>query len=94
MLHVDDEGRLIPMEKVRGRRQSIDALAQHLFDTINEGEDTVFISHGDCIEDAKYLAGVIKKKLPVRIEINYIGPVIGSHSGPGTLALFYMGSHR
>ena len=94
VLHVDDEGRLIPMEKVRGRRQSIDALAQHLFDTINEGEDTVFISHGDCIEDAKYLAGVIKKKLPVRIEINYIGPVIGSHSGPGTLALFYMGSHR
>lgn len=94
VLHVDDEGRLIAMEKVRGRKQSLDALAKHLFDTIDEGETTVFISHGDCLSDAEYLADRIREKLDVQITINYIGPVIGAHSGPGTVALFFMGSHR
>lgn len=96
VLHVDDEGHLIPMEKVRGRRQSLDALVKHLDETIAEGENgTVFLSHGDCREDAEYVAEKIRGRHGIeRVEINFIGPVIGSHSGPGTVALFWLGSHK
>ena len=62
---------------------------------INPSEQTVFISHGDCIEDAEFLADLVKKELGVKdVFIHYIEPVIGCHSGPGTLALFFMGTHR
>jgi fatty acid-binding protein DegV len=64
---------------------------------LGEGFDnsTMFISHGDCIEDAEYLAGILKEKCGVQeVFIGYTGAVIGSHSGPGTLALFFMGKHR
>ena len=55
----------------------------------------MFISHGDCLEDAEYLAGLLRERYHVpRVEINYVGPVIGSHSGPGTLALFFLGTKR
>ena len=96
VLHVDDEGHLIPMEKVRGRRQSLDALVQHLADTVAEGEnETIFVSHGDCAEDADYVAEKLRGRFGiVHIETNFIGPVIGSHSGPGTVALFWLGSHK
>ena len=96
VLHVDDEGHLIPMEKVRGRRQSLDTLVQHLVDTIAEGEnETIFLSHGDCAEDAAYVAEKLRGQFGIQnIETNFIGPVIGSHSGPGTVALFWLGSHK
>lgn len=96
VLHVDDEGHLIPVSKVRGRKQSLDALVQKMVETaIDPKEQTVFISHGDCQEDAEYVASQIKEKLGVRkIFINFIGPVIGAHSGPGTLALFFLGKNR
>lgn len=98
VLHVDDEGRLIPMSKVRGRRQSLDALADKLEETfLGEEPQTVFISHGDAPEDAEYLAGQVKKRMGKKIAdlvIHYIGPVIGAHSGPGTVALFFMGTHK
>ena len=96
VLHVDDEGHLIPMEKVRGRRQSLDALVRHLDETITEGENaTIFLSHGDCAEDAEYVASKLRGRHGIeRVEINFIGPVIGSHSGPGTVALFWMGSKK
>lgn len=96
VLHVDDEGHLIPVSKVRGRKQSLDALVQRMVETaIDPKEQTVFISHGDCQEDAEYVASQIKEKLGVRkIFINFIGPVIGAHSGPGTLALFFLGKNR
>ena len=96
VLHVDDEGHLIPMEKVRGRRQSLDTLVQHLESTIAEGEnETIFLSHGDCAEDAAYVAKKLHGRFGIaHIETNYIGPVIGSHSGPGTVALFWLGSHK
>lgn len=94
VLHVDDEGHLIPMSKVRGRRASIAALAEKL-DELAEDTDTVFISHGDCEEDARVLEGMIREKHAVQTcVINYVGPVIGSHSGPGTLALFFLGKHK
>ena len=56
---------------------------------------TIFISHGDCIEDAESLAQNIREKFNVKdIKIGYIGPVVGSHSGPGTIALFFFGNER
>lgn len=96
VLHVDDEGHLVSVAKVRGRKASIEALAKKLGETGLPGEnDTVFICHGDCIEDAAYLEKLVKEKYGVKEVLTYYtGAVIGSHSGPGTLALFYLGEHR
>lgn len=96
VLHVDDEGHLIAVSKVRGRRQSLDALVSKMVETCENPKDQmVFISHGDAADDAKYVADKIREKLTVRdIKMNFIGPVIGSHSGPGTIAVFFLGSKR
>ena len=96
VLHVDDEGHLINVGKVRGRKASIEALAKKMGETALPGEnETVFICHGDCMDDAQYLGQLVKEKYGVKnVFIYYVGAVIGSHSGPGTLALFYMGDHR
>lgn len=96
VLHVDDEGHLINKSKVRGRKASIEALAQKMLEQGLPGKnDTVFICHGDCMEDAKYLEAILKEKHGVKeVFIGYTGAVIGSHSGPGTLALFFLGSKR
>jgi len=96
VLHVDNEGHLINVSKTRGRKASIDALAAKMGETGLPGaNDTVFICHGDCLEDAEYLAQQVKEKYGVKdVLIYYVGAVIGSHSGPGTLALFYLGEHR
>lgn len=96
VMHVDDEGHLIPMEKVRGRRASLDALVHHMeLTATNPKEQTIFISHGDSHEDAEYVARQVREKLHVKdVVINYVGPVIGAHSGPGTIALFFLGHLR
>lgn len=96
VMHMDDPGHLIPMFKVRGRKASIKAMADKYGElAINPGHDTVFISHGDCIEDAKYLEKLLAERYGAKVElITYVGPVIGSHSGPGTLALFFQGRER
>ena len=96
VLHVDDEGHLINVSKARGRKASIDALAKKMEETALPGEnDIAYICHGDCLEDAKYLAQRIKERCGVKeVHIGYTGAVIGSHTGPGVLALFYLGSHR
>lgn len=96
VMHVDDEGHLIAMGKVRGRRASLDALADHMEQTaIDPASQTVFISHGDCPEDAEYLAGEIRRRMNVKeVVIGDVGPVIGAHSGPGTMALFFLGTTR
>lgn len=96
ILHVDNEGHLIPVEKVRGRRQSLDKLIDHMERScINPKDQVVFISHGDCIDDANYVKDQINKRLhPKEIMINFIGPVIGAHSGPGTIAIFFVGKER
>ena len=96
VLHVDDEGHLIAMEKVRGRKQSLSALVDHMEkDATDPGAQTVFISHGDCLEDAQIVPDDIKKRFGTKdFYINFVGPVIGSHSGPGTVALFFIASGR
>ena len=96
VLHVDDEGKLVSVSKARGRKNAVDALFEKAKATaIAASSQTMFISHGDCIEDAEYLAQRLKNELSVKeVIINYVGPVIGAHSGPGTLALFFVGTNR
>jgi DegV family protein with EDD domain len=96
VMHVDDDGHLIPLEKVRGRRKSLEELVSHMEKTaINPSEQTVFISHGDAPEDAKYVETLVRERLGVKtVYINPIGPIIGTHSGPGTVALFFLAEKR
>jgi len=96
VLHMDDEGHLISMSKARGRKASIEALAAKMGELgRNYDNSTVFICHGDCLEDARYLSQLVKEQYGVKeVLIGYTGAVIGSHSGPGTLALFFLGEHR
>ncbi len=95
VLHVDDEGHLISMSKVRGRKASLQALAQHYADSVTDKTAPVFISHGDCLEDAKTLGQMIRAAGgPEPMIITPVGPVIGAHSGPGTMALFFLGKER
>ena len=96
ILHVDDEGHLINVSKVRGRRSAIEMLARKAVELGRGYEnETMFISHGDCPEDAEYLASVLREKCGVRnIHINHVGAVIGAHAGPGVLALFFLGENR
>ena len=96
VLHMDDEGHLISMSKARGRKASIAALADKMGQLGLPGENqTVFICHGDCLEDARYLEKLVREKYGVEeVVIGFTGAVIGSHSGPGTLALFFLGQHR
>ncbi len=96
VLHVDAEGALIPMEKVRGRKKSIKALVDHMEKTaIDPASQTVFITHGDCIEDVEVLKREISERMGVTdFVVNYIDPVVGAHSGPGTLALFFLGTEK
>lgn len=96
ILHVDNEGRLVPMEKIRSRKKSIKALVDHMEKTaIKPAEQTVFITHGDCIEDVEILEAEITERFGITdFVVNYVDPVIGAHSGPGTLALFFIGSEK
>ena len=94
VLHVDDEGHLISMGKARGRGASLTALVDHMEQTVTD-VDTVFISHGDCLADAEKVAADVKKRFGTKdVVINNVGSVIGAHSGPGTLALFFLGTKR
>ena len=96
ILHVDNDGKLINVGKTRGRKAAIEMLGKKLAE-LGEGYDneTVFISHGDCVEDAELLARIVKEKYGVKnVLMGYVGAVIGSHSGPGTLTLFFLGKER
>ena len=96
VMHVDDEGRLIPVSKARGRKASLLALVDEMEKTaIDPKDQTVFISHGDCLADAEFVADEVRRRFGTEdVRINYVGPVIGNHSGPGTLALFFLGTKR
>lgn len=98
ILHVDNKGHLIAMAKAKGRAASLIALVKEMEKSIfNEGENqTIMISHGDCLDEARKVEEMVKKKFSQikEIIINVVGPVIGSHSGPGTLALFFLGNKR
>ncbi len=96
VLHVDNEGHLVNVSKARGRQASIRALADHYGETaLDKTGGTVFISNGDCVEDAETLRDILAEEYGAKVElITDVGPVIGAHSGPGTLALFFVGSAR
>ncbi|MBR7098413.1 MAG: DegV family protein [Clostridia bacterium] len=96
VLHMDNEGHLINMFKVRGRKTAVTALADQ-YDKLAEelSGGTVFISQADCMADAEELARILKERHGVSVQIiTDVGPVIGAHSGPGTLALFFIGKER
>ena len=96
VMHVDNEGHLIKVSTARGRKASIKALADEAEKRgIDLKDQTIFISHGDCEEDANYLADIMRSRFNVKdVVVNYVGPVIGAHSGPGTIALFFLGTER
>ena len=96
VLHVDDGGHLVPVSKTRGRKASLLALVDHMEQpALDASGGTVCISHGDCEADARFVADEITRRFGNRdISINFVGPVIGNHSGPGTVALFFVGSKR
>ncbi len=98
ILHVDAEGHLIPIDKVRGRKKSLLKLVDYMekkMGAYKDKNDIVFISHGDAQEDARFVADEIKNRFGIEsFLIGPIGPTIGTHSGPGTIALFFMGDER
>lgn len=96
ILHVDDEGHLINVGKARGRKAAISAICNKVGELgIPGSNDTVFICHGDCLEDAKTLEAMLKEKYNIQnVFIYYIGAVIGAHAGPGTMSVFFLGEHR
>jgi len=96
ILHVDNEGHLINISKTRGRRAAIKALADKVGELADSPSDcTIFICHGDCQNDVDTLNGILEAQYGNKIQLAVnTGAVIGSHSGPGTLALFFLGDHR
>lgn len=96
VMHVDNKGKLINVAKARGRKAALDTLIEKMKASVISPEtQTCFICHGDCLEEAEYVAERMKKDLGVpEVIIEYTGPVIGAHSGPGTLAIFYVGTER
>ena len=96
VLHMDDDGHLISMAKVRGRRTAVMSLADKYGELAEDNAGgTVFISHADCMADAQELSGILKERYGAEVQlITDVGPVIGAHSGPGTLALFFVGKER
>lgn len=96
VMHMDNNGKLVAVSKARGRKASLDALAQKLHDTsVDPHGQTVFICHGDCRDEAEYVAQQIQKATGVKeIIINYVGPVIGAHTGPGVISVFFLGTER
>ena len=96
VLHMDNEGHLVNVTKVRGRKTSVEALANKFDElAIDKTSGTLFISHGDCMADAEYLASLMKSRHGLDVEIiTDVGPVIGAHTGPGVLAFFFVGKER
>ncbi len=94
IIYVDNDGHLINTAKVRGRKSAIEYLVKKYLET-GIDPDTVFIAHGDCPEDAAALEALVREKTDVKnVLTGYVGPVIGAHTGPGVLVLFFLGAHR
>ena len=96
IMHTDDEGKLTAIGKVVGRKRALSTIIDKVVETIDEPEKQyVYISHGDCMKEAEYVRDELSKRIKVKgFYIGYISPVIGVHSGPGTLAVFYLSKHR
>ena len=96
IIHVDNEGHLINIAKSRGRHASMKALVDRMAErVVDPASQTIFISHGDCLEEAEAVGEMVKERFGVaEVRYNFVGPVIGAHTGPGVIALFYMGKER
>ena len=98
VMHVDNEGHLVNMYTVRGRKKSLRSLVDYMeqkMGSYKDQNDIIFISHGDALEDAQFVADEVKERLGIDSAlIHYVGPTIGAHSGPGTIALFFMSEER
>lgn len=94
VLHVDEIGRLVPIKKVMGRKKSLKVLVDKMAERYNKESEIVYITHGDCYDDAKFVADGVKEKFGLTAKILPLSYVIGSHSGPGTVALFFTGDSR
>lgn len=96
VMHMDNEGHLIPVSKARGRRASLLALVDQMeARAIDPAGQTVFICHGDCLDDAQFVADEVRRRMGTQtIHINYVGPVIGNHTGCGVVSLFFVGNER
>jgi DegV family protein with EDD domain len=97
VLHVDDEGHLVLLNKTRGRKKALTALVdcmEQQMGSYRDQNDVVFISHGDCLDDAQFVANLIKERFGIDSMIDYVGPTIGAHSGPGTVMIGYLGDYR
>lgn len=95
VMHMDNEGHLTKVSTARGRKASLKALADRYAELVIDPDEAVFISQGDCLDDANELAEMVKERGAKHVElITYVGAVIGSHSGPGTVALFFVGKER
>lgn len=96
VLHVDNEGKLISVSKVRGRKASLNALVEKYGElAINPQNGLAYISSADCAEDVEYVKSLLMEKYNTEVEVvTDVGPVIGAHSGPGTFALFFLGKER
>ncbi|MBQ8685571.1 MAG: DegV family protein [Clostridia bacterium] len=96
IMHVDDNGKLVAIGKVIGRKKSLNTLVENVFESADMDEnDPIFISHGDCMEDVEYVKSLILARMPKKeIVVNYVGTVIGTHAGPNVLAIFHKGKKR
>lgn len=96
ILNIDENGKLVAREKIRGRKQALETLVAKAEKYIIEPEkQVVFISHGDCYKEALFVENLLREKLKVKdVNINFVGPVIGAHAGPGTVAIFFFGNSR
>lgn len=96
VLHVDNEGHLINIDKIRGRKRALNALVDGMAERIGDYENPLIcITHGDCLEDAEYVKSLIEERFDLHnFMIDYVGCTIGAHTGPGLVALFFTGDHR
>ena len=94
-MKVDEAGKLVSVSKSVGRKKALRTLVDNLVESIDESADRIFISHGDCFADVEQVKSMISQRFPtLPITVHFIGPVIGCHSGAGTLALFVKGKKR
>jgi DegV family protein with EDD domain len=92
IMKVDEQGKLIVIGKTMGRKKALHAIVERLIESMDESADRIFISHGDCLDEAKQVQELLVRRLPnIPVTIHFVGTVIGSHSGAGTLALFVKG---
>lgn len=96
LVHINDKGELVPIGKTRGRKKALISLTESMFNNMGTHENsTIMISHSDAAKDGEFIASIIKEKFPdINIMINYAGPIIGAHAGPGAIALFFEGDKR